>query len=204
MAATLKCPICEQGDLILNESRNSVEIDGKRVDVPFRAHSCAACGVVQGTDDDLRFNARAMRKSTKEVRGLLTGEQVRNLRQRLCLTQEQAAALFGGGPVAFSKYENDEISQSEAMDRLIWLAGENPWVVGELATRIGLTLSSDTSSLVQRSLFVYQEEYMSLANELVLNARVVFDGFSELQFASNDEKIYLPNHGARTELRKAA
>jgi HTH-type transcriptional regulator/antitoxin MqsA len=37
------------------------------------------------------------------------------------MTQGQAAKLFGGGPVAFTKYENDDVMQSEAMDTLLRL-----------------------------------------------------------------------------------
>ena len=33
----------------------------------------------------------------------------------------QAARLLGGGPVAFSKYENDDVAQSESMDNLLRL-----------------------------------------------------------------------------------
>ena len=42
------------------------------------------------------------------------------------LTQAQAAKLFGGGPVAFSKYENDDVAQSEAMDTLLRLVRRSP------------------------------------------------------------------------------
>jgi HTH-type transcriptional regulator/antitoxin MqsA len=55
----------------------------------------------------------------KEVDGLLTGAQVRALRERLGINQSEAAKIFGGGLVAFSKYESDDVSQSEAMDKLL-------------------------------------------------------------------------------------
>ncbi|MGH8759320.1 MAG: type II TA system antitoxin MqsA family protein [Burkholderiales bacterium] len=53
--------------------------------------------------------------------GLLTGAEITVLRQQYQLTQSQAARLFGGGPVAFSKYENDDVAQSEFMDNLLRL-----------------------------------------------------------------------------------
>lgn len=200
---TMKCLVCERGDLEMNESRRQIEVDGKLVDVPFRMHSCTECGTVQGLDEDLRFNARAMRRATKQVRNLLTGERVREIRKRLCLTQEQAATLFGGGPVAFSKYENDEISQSDSMDRLLWIVNENPWLVGELAERVNVSLSHDTFVLVQQSLVEYREEYMNTAKERVCNAHFAFDGFLRCHH-SRIEKVYRPREGARTELRRAA
>jgi len=54
------------------------------------------------------------------------GAELRALRDRLGISQAQAARLFGGGPVAFSTYENDDLAQSEAMDRLIRLAADVP------------------------------------------------------------------------------
>ena len=37
------------------------------------------------------------------------------------MTQGQTARLFSGGPVAFSKYENDDVAHSESMDNLLRL-----------------------------------------------------------------------------------
>ena len=62
----------------------------------------------------------------KKVDGLLTGSQVRSIRKSLGLNQAEAARVFGGGPVAFSKYENDDVTQSEAMDKLLRLASRLP------------------------------------------------------------------------------
>jgi transcriptional regulator with XRE-family HTH domain len=62
----------------------------------------------------------------KEVDGRLTGQQMRDTRIELGLTQVQAAAIFGGGPNSFAKYEADDVTQSEAMDNLVRLASEVP------------------------------------------------------------------------------
>ena len=62
----------------------------------------------------------------KKVDGLLTGSEVRTIRKNLQLSQAEAARLFGGGPVAFSKYESDDIAQSEAMDKLLRVASNVP------------------------------------------------------------------------------
>lgn len=74
----------------------------------------------------------------KEVDGLLTGAEVHALREKLGLSQAEAAQVFGGGPVAFSKYENDDVAQSEAMDKLLRLAAELPGVFELLSRRAGL------------------------------------------------------------------
>ena len=73
-----------------------------------------------------RDNKRRMVAFKKSVDGLLTGAEVRALRERLGLKQSDAARVFGGGVVAFSKYENDDVTQSEAMDKLMRLADRVP------------------------------------------------------------------------------
>lgn len=62
----------------------------------------------------------------KQVDGLLSGHQVHELRNQLGLNQSQAAAIFGGGPTAFSKYESDDVMQSEPMDKLLRVAKDIP------------------------------------------------------------------------------
>jgi hypothetical protein len=50
-------------------------------------------------------------------KGLLASTQLRAMREDLGVTQKEASELVGGGPVVFSKYENEDVSQSVAMDR---------------------------------------------------------------------------------------
>ncbi|SEL63240.1 putative zinc finger/helix-turn-helix protein, YgiT family [Ectothiorhodospira marina] len=68
---------------------------------------------------------------------------MRAAREAMGLTQAQAAALFGGGKVAFSRYENDDVTQSEAMDSLIRLCRSQPANLRELAQRKGVALAGE-------------------------------------------------------------
>lgn len=61
------------------------------------------------------------RAALKKRQNLLSGQEIRQLRNELGLTQKDAAELFGGGANAFSKYENEEIVQAVAMDKLLRL-----------------------------------------------------------------------------------
>jgi transcriptional regulator with XRE-family HTH domain len=127
-----------------------------------------------------------MRRATKEHYQLLTGQQVREVRKSLGLSQEQAAKLFGGGPVAFSKYENDEITQSEAMDRLIWLVGQCPWLLEMLAKRLKLILPGEARITIERSRSEFRYEVISDAVARGENKSELLRGFSDFSFASND------------------
>ena len=53
-------------------------------------------------------------------------EEIREIRERLGLTQVAAGELLGGGPRAFAKYESDTIKPSAALVKLLRLLDENP------------------------------------------------------------------------------
>ena len=122
----MRCPICEEGYLDSRIDLDRVEYQGHHADLELHYSFCKTCGSEQANMDQLRFNKRSMVEFRKKVDGLLTGSQVRSIRKNLGLSQAEAARVFGGGPVAFSKYENDDVTQSEAMDKLLRLANEVP------------------------------------------------------------------------------
>ena len=131
------CPICGEGHLQPQVGKNPVEYKGQTAELEFHFSLCDACGSEQSNATQLRVNKRAMMAFKKRVDGLLTGAEVRALRERLGLSQAEAARIFGGGPVAFSKYESDDVAQSEAMDKLLRLADELPAAFVLLARRAG-------------------------------------------------------------------
>jgi HTH-type transcriptional regulator/antitoxin MqsA len=81
----------------------------------------------------------------KQVQGLLTGNELQVLRKRWGLKQADAAKVFGGGPVAFSKYESDDVMQSDAMDKLLRLAAEVPAALDKLMSDAGVERNIQTS-----------------------------------------------------------
>jgi len=129
------CPICGEGNLQPTVGKNLVEYKGQSAEINFLYSVCNACGSEQSDAVQLRDNKRAMVAFKKKVDGLLTGTEVRALRERLSLSQTEAAKVFGGGPVAFSKYESDDVTQSEAMDKLLRVAVEDRAAFDFLAKR---------------------------------------------------------------------
>lgn len=132
------CSICGEGHLQQQVGKNPVEYKGCTTELDLFFSICDACGSEQSDASQLRANKRAMVAFKKQVDGLLAGAEVRALREQLGLTQVGAAQVFGGGPVAFSKYESDDVAQSEAMDKLLRLSAEFPPAFEMLARRAGL------------------------------------------------------------------
>ncbi|WP_341829237.1 type II TA system antitoxin MqsA family protein [Thiomicrorhabdus marina] len=79
----------------------------------------------------------------KHVDSLLSAEEIRRMREAWGIDQKQAAAIFGGGPVAFSKYENNDVMQSEGMDKLLRAAWYAPDVFEWLKEKAGIEQAID-------------------------------------------------------------
>jgi len=135
-----KCPICVEGDLHEHAKKNPVSYNQHRAEIDTLFSICDSCGSEQANAQQVRANKRAMTKFKKCVDGLLNGAEVRLIRQKLGINQSQAARIFGGGPVAFSKYEKDDVMQSDAMDRLLRVASSIPGAFELLAEKAGYVL----------------------------------------------------------------
>jgi HTH-type transcriptional regulator / antitoxin MqsA len=144
------CPICGEGHVTPQVELTEKEYKGVKAQLPLHFMLCDTCTSDYAGSAESKLNRRALLAWRKQIDGLLTGEEITALRKQYKLTQEQAARLFGGGPVAFSKYENDDVSQSEAMDtllRLVRRSQESFWaLVDEKNMRAEFT---QTKTMVQ-------------------------------------------------------
>jgi HTH-type transcriptional regulator/antitoxin MqsA len=120
------CSICEEGNFQTHIGSNIVEYKDHKKELDMHYSECDCCGSETATPAQLRTNKRLMTEFKKQIDGLLTGQELKKLRLELGLTQADAANIFGGGPVAFSKYEADDVAQSEAMDKLLRVAQAVP------------------------------------------------------------------------------
>lgn len=147
MQAQPSCPVCQEGKLENQIGNNLVEYQGIKQELLVHYAVCNSCSSEIALPEQILTNKRLMLAFKKQVEGLLTGCEVRQLRESLGINQSQAAQIFGGEPVAFSKYENDDVMQSEAMDKLLRLAVEVPEAFKNLATKAKIKITKHTSHL---------------------------------------------------------
>lgn len=132
------CPICGEGHVTAHVDQFESEYKGQKAMLPSHYQMCDTCYSDFAGSAESKLNKRAIMAFRRSVDGLLTGTEIVALRKQYGLTQDQAAKLFGGGPVAFSKYENDDVSQSEAMDSLLRLVRRSSVAFWELADEKGM------------------------------------------------------------------
>lgn len=138
MSAQELCPICGEGHVTEQVQMVESEYKGQKEELPLHFKLCDTCTSDFAGAAESKLNKRVLMAFRKRVDGLLTGAEITALRQQYNLTQGHAAKLFGGGPVAFSKYENDDVSQSESMDTLLRLIRRSTAAFWELVDEKGM------------------------------------------------------------------
>lgn len=167
----MRCEVCGEGSLLKKEELTTLSVDDISSSLPMRFTECDVCGTVSHTKHQERFNRRQRAGFRRTVEGLLTGNEITALRARHGLTQKVAADLFGGGPVAFSKYEAHDVAQSQSMDRLLRLYDEVPAARLWLRQYVGLSwseVSTDEVFIVHYSAPPNLVRVISRAEELNL------------------------------------
>ena len=87
-------------------------------------------GVHEGKD--LEVSDAALKQLKIEADKLLAPADVKRIRTKIGLTQQQAGAIIGGGPNAFQKYESGEVTVSKGISNLLRVLERHPEEVEEL------------------------------------------------------------------------
>jgi len=133
------CPVCDSGKLDTRTYSDTFKHNGQ----PLQVHGlegceCAVCGADPILPDQIKRNQARIADAKRRADGMLSGLEIRQVREQLGLTQRQAAEIFGGGAKAFAKYERGEVVQSAAMDSLLRLVDRYSVLLGEVAAFRGV------------------------------------------------------------------
>ncbi len=157
------CPDCETGHLHLDTYGDEFEYRDRTLRLEgLTCLVCNHCGAEIFRPEHIRANDRLIAEAKRRADGLLLAEEIRKLRKSLGITQHEAAAIFGGGANAFSKYERGEVIQSVAMDRLLRLVARYPILLSELAMAAGVrprTMTQTETYTVEQRLSVNDPDF---------------------------------------------
>ena len=95
---------------------------------------CSQCHEVEFAPDSARRYAEAGDRLVREERDAQRLD-IRRIREKLKLTQTQAAQLTGGGHNAFSRYERGEAVPLPAVVNLFRILDKHPELLGELGVK---------------------------------------------------------------------
>jgi len=112
-----QCPM-ECGFMEIKTSEKTMVFRGIELCIPITRHICSQCGM---TSSDIECTAAVQRQIAEQYRKkaeLLTGCEIRQLRESKNLTQETLAQKLGVDKDLVEKWEKCNI-QSQSMDKLL-------------------------------------------------------------------------------------
>lgn len=123
----IKCPVCNIGFLeTITSDYSTVIKDGQQEVVltisNLKRENCPNCNEEFLGPEALKIIEDAKYKQL----GLLTPDELRMIREKLGLTQEQISSLLGVGKKSYFRWENGLSIQNKSIDRYIRLVNENP------------------------------------------------------------------------------
>lgn len=128
------------GTFRLASEAGTFRIHGTDVPVEQRFYRCDRCGEEHVTEDLARAVQEEAATSFRKTERYLSGADIRALRERLGLSQEQFEAALGLGAKSLARWENDRVLQNRSMDNLLRAIDRDPGLVAYLADLHGADL----------------------------------------------------------------
>lgn len=130
----MKCPACGAAELVRDSRDLPYVYKGNTTTIAaVTGDFCPACAEsVLDTAESERV-MRDMQAFSKQVNASLVDPAfISRVRKKLRLDQREAAAIFGGGVNAFSRYENGKIRPPFALVKLLKLLDKHPELLDEI------------------------------------------------------------------------
>jgi HTH-type transcriptional regulator / antitoxin MqsA len=129
----LLCPICESASVHEETFSKHLTHRGTAFEVVgLKSMACDECGASFFGAGQAEHNREKVSAAKAEQVLGVKPQWIASFRQRLGITQGEAGRLFGGGKIAFCRYESGTVSPSQALVRLLLLADKIPGVVDVL------------------------------------------------------------------------
>ena len=130
----MKCPSCAEGKLVRDTRDIQYAYKGETTTIPaVRGEFCPACGESVFAAAESKRVSAAMLEFNKQVNAAIVDPDfIARVRKKLALDQRQAAAIFGGGANAFSRYENGKTRPPLALVKLLMVLDRRPHLLSEV------------------------------------------------------------------------
>ncbi|WP_207458406.1 type II toxin-antitoxin system MqsA family antitoxin [Azospirillum sp. SYSU D00513] len=126
-------PSCECGSDMVRDTRPmEFQYRGHSITLEQPGWYCTACAESVMSVADALVTEPAFMDFKATVDGSLPATEVKRIRKKLKLTQQEAGRKLGGGPAAFNKYEKRREIPSKAMANLLRLLDRDPARLQEL------------------------------------------------------------------------
>ena len=130
---TEHCPFC--GNKTYYHQTKSMTLQYKSIPITVNQPGfwCDKCGEGVIGGEDRKATQKELQTLRAEIDGLLTPDKIKKIREKLKLTQSNAAEIFGGGVNAFSRYERGETPIPRPLSQLLLILKNHPNLLAEIA-----------------------------------------------------------------------
>jgi HTH-type transcriptional regulator/antitoxin MqsA len=129
----LECAICGRNSAWPVSEKREVMIGRRSTITQDEFIRCDGCGAEYATPEQMK---RTQRRAVAQIRteeGLLTPDDIRQIREKYNLSQARLEALLRTGPKTVVRWERGTVFQSAAADTLLRLLDEDPATLERLA-----------------------------------------------------------------------
>lgn len=130
----MKCPVCGAAELVRDTRDLSYAYKGEVTHIPaVTGDYCPACGeaILDAANGD-RYSELAGQFQQQVNAAFVPPSYIAQVRKKLGLDQREAAAIFGGGVNAFSRYENAKTKPPLALVKLLKVLDRHPDLLNEV------------------------------------------------------------------------
>ncbi|WP_252176757.1 type II toxin-antitoxin system MqsA family antitoxin [Endozoicomonas sp. 4G] len=108
---------------------------------------CDSCGEVLLEPEDLKATRANLMEFHANVDGILGPSQIKRIRKLLNMTQKELGLLLGGGPNAFSRYEQGITAAPRAVSIALRLLARHPEDVKQVTDSFATQPSQDFTQI---------------------------------------------------------
>jgi putative zinc finger/helix-turn-helix YgiT family protein len=149
---SILCAVCSSKKVTQVRRDYEATYNGTPVRVPNTVMcECGACGERFFTPEQSRELSRQMKNRVRKQFGLLSPEEIAQIRHGLALSQEGLEQLFGLGPKVVTRWETGRVVQAKTADIALRLLAIEPRCLERLRRNLDTSRSSGTRPAKQRS-----------------------------------------------------
>jgi len=130
----MKCPHCGKVKLVHDTRDLPYTYKGETTNIPsVTGDFCPACGEsILDAAESARVSSLMLEFNKQVNAATVDPEFIASVRKKLALDQREAAAIFGGGVNAFSRYENGKTRPPLALVKLLRVLDRHPDLLAEI------------------------------------------------------------------------
>lgn len=132
-----RCPVCS-GNLKTIVSTSHVNHNGNKIEFEDIQSLCEDCGEVIYVGDQISRHELARASAIRSAEGLLSPEELRNIRLKYKMTQADMESLLSTGAKTWTRWERGKVTQSKATDSLLRVFASEPSVARCMLENAGI------------------------------------------------------------------